>query len=233
MTEWDDLAAWWLSEVEDDAAYRDDVLPLALELFTAPTGPVLDIGCGEGRVMRELDDRTVVGCDGSWELLRVAAAGGRPVVRTELPELAWVRSASCAGSIAVMVLEHVAALDTLMAEAARVTMPGGTLVAVMNHPAYTAPRSGPIVDQSDGEILWRWGPYFAEVESHEPAGAGTVTFHHRPMGRILNAAASAGWNLEQLEERPLSPATIVRHPGLIGQEQFPRLLGIRWRRPAS
>ncbi len=230
MTGWDDLADWWLSEVDGDSAYRDDVLPLALELFAAPAGRILDLGCGEGRVMRAFHDRTVVGCDGSMELLRLASTGRRPVVCAHLPRLDWLRTGSFAGTIVVMVVEHVAAVDALLAEVARVTMPGGTLTAVMNHPAYTAPRAGPIVDQSDGEILWRWGPYFSETQSHEPAGDGTVTFYHRPMGQLLTTAASAGWSLERLEERALSPATIAHHPSLVGQEHFPRLLGARWRK---
>jgi SAM-dependent methyltransferase len=231
VTGWEGLADWWLSEVDDDPAYRDDVLPLALELFTAPTGWVLDLGCGEGRVMRELADRKVIGCDGSRELLAVAGSGDRPVVRAQLPALGWLRPDSVAGALAVMVVEHVSEIERLFAEVAYVTVAGGTLTVVMNHPSYTAPQSGPIIDQSDGEILWRWGPYFSEAEAHEPAGDGTVVFHHRSMATLLNAAATAGWNLERLEERPLSPATIARHPGLVGQEHFPRLLGIRWRKP--
>jgi len=230
VTEWERLADWWLSEVVDDTAYRDDVLPLALEMFDAPPGAVLDIGCGEGRVMRELADRGVVGCDASTELLEVATADSRPGVRARLPDLSWLRAESIAGAIAVMVVEHIAAIDRLFAEAARVTRVGGTLTAVMNHPAYTAPRSGPIVDQSDGEILWRWGPYFSHAEATEPAGDDFVTFHHRPLGEFLTAAANAGWSLERLEERPLNLETIAGNPGLIGQEHFPRLLGIRWRR---
>jgi SAM-dependent methyltransferase len=230
VTGWEGLADWWLSEVVDDPAYQDDVLPLALEVFAAPSGWVLDVGCGEGRVMRALADRMTFGCDASSELLAVASEGGRPVVQAQLPGLGWLRPGSVAGAIAVMVIEHIARLDRMFAELAEVTTAGGTLTIVMNHPAYTAPRSGPIIDQSDGEILWRWGPYFSEAEAHEPAGDGTVVFHHRSMGMLLNAAAGSGWALERLEERPLSPGTIARHPGLAGQEHFPRLLGIRWRK---
>jgi hypothetical protein len=46
----------------------------------------------------------------------------------------------------------------------------------------------------------------------------------------LNAAASAGWDLERLEEQGASPAQIERVPDLAGQEHIPRLLAGRWRR---
>lgn len=204
-------------------------MPLVLDLLGGVAGTALDLGCGEGQVMRAVEADRVIGCDWSLELLGLAAAAG-PVVRCRLPSLGWLRTGAVDHAYAVLVLEHLPAIGEFFAEAARVVKPGGTLVLVQNHPAYTPPGAGPIIDQSDGEVLWRWADYFNEAAAPEPAGTSGVTFHHRPLGVLLTVAAEAGWRLERLEERGLGPAAIARDPGMAGQEHVPRLLGVRWTR---
>ena len=138
-----------------------------------------------------------------------------------------MRDDAVAAAYAVLVLEHLEDLS-LFASAARVVKPGGTLVVVSNHPAFTAEASGPIMDPSDGEILWRWGEYFVPAAISMPTDAAPVTFYHRPLGVILEAAAAAGWVLDRFVETGFSAAAVASEPGYAGQEQMPRLLGARW-----
>lgn len=227
MTSWDPLAEWWESEVADDPAYREDVLPLLVELAgPATSGVVLDLGCGEGQGARSVGG-TVVGIDSSHLLLR-SAHRAIPVLQACLPDLGAIRDHSVAGVFAVMVIEHVEDLEALFDEAARVVRQGGWLVVVSNHPAYTAPDSGPIYDTSDGEYLWRWGPYFERSRSYEPAGPAMMVFHHRPLGDLLTAAAASGWMLDRMVERGLGEEAVRRDPTLAGQQHFPRIVGFRW-----
>ncbi len=228
MSDWERLAPWWLDEVAGDPVYREQVLPLAGDLMSGAPGPVLDLGCGEGQVLRALERADAVGCDLSMTLLR-RARRTHPVVRGRLPDLRWARSGAFGAAVAVLVLEHLPTLD-LFAEAHRVVAPGGALVVVMNHPAYTPPGAGPIVDENDGEVLWRWGRYFEEVAGTQPAGDDQVVFHHRPLGVILTAAGEAGWGLRRLVEEGLTAGAVARDPGFAGQEHMPRLLGVRWER---
>lgn len=225
MNEWEDHAEWWLGEVADDPIYRLDVLPLAKQLLGDAPGMLLDLGCGEGQMMRMVG-RSVVGCDISMPLLKRAAKAG-PVVRCELPHLDWLQTATMDSAVAVLVTEHLSELS-LFRSVARVVKPGGSLVVVANHPAFTAAEAGPIMDPSDGEILWRWGDYFAPAAVGMRAGEGDVTFYHRPLAKILNEAADAGWMLESFVEAGFSQAAIATEPGYVGQEQMPRLLGVRW-----
>ena len=192
-------------------------------------GKILDIGCGEGRLLRALEGADVVGCDLSADLLR-RVGPSVPVVQCRLPELSWLQSGTVGAAICVLVLEHVDDLEAFLAEVSRVLEPGGAFVLVMNHPAYTAPGAGPVVDLSDGEVLWRWGPYFDRASATEPAGSGLVLFHHRPLSALLNAAARQGLALRRLDERALGPEAVADQPGLAGQEHFPRLLGVKWRK---
>ena len=227
MDEWTDLAGWWYEEIADDPAFSTDIVPLLEALMPARRGPWLDAGCGEGRVARLLGDG-IVGCDLSAELLRRAAAT-HPVVQCRLPDLRWLRDGSLDGVYIVLSLEHIADLDGFLAEAHRCVATGGALVVVANHPAFTAEGAAPIVDLTDGEVLWRWGPYFTPAPVATDIVAGrTVTFHHRPLGMFLTAAAAAGWSLRVLDERPLSPAALAGRPDEAQSAHLPRLLGARW-----
>ena len=179
--------------------------------------------------MRAARSGAIVGCDVSVALLGDAAKAG-PVVQCRLPDLSWLKPAVFEAAACVLVLEHVRDMHALFGGVARVVRPGGALVVVMNHPAYTPPGAGPVIDMSDGEVLWRWGSYFDEAEGTEPAGEGTVVFHHRPLATILSSASSHGFDLLRIEEAGLDPAVVAEDPGLAGQEHLPRLLGARWRR---
>lgn len=231
MKDWDDaLADWWVREVAADPVYADEVVPLAMGMLEPhPGGRYLELGCGEGEVMRAIarSGGRAMGCDLSENLARRAAAAG-PVVVCRLPDLSWLRDGCVDGACAVLVLEHLDRPEPLFAEAARIVRPGGVLALVANHPAYTAPGSGPLVDPEDGEVLWRWGPYMEEGWSEEPAGEGSVVFHHRTLGALLTAAAGAGWCLVRMVEHGVGDRRAAEDSLLAVQRQIPRLLAVRW-----
>lgn len=215
---WSELTDWWLSEVASDPAYEEVVTPLLVEILRSEPGlTYLDAGCGEGRVMTAVSasGSVVHGLDVNADL---AARAGTAMVAdmVAMP----IRDHSYDGVYTVLTLEHVADHGSFFAEAARVTKSGGVLALVINHPIWTAPDSTPISD-FDGEVLWRPGDYFSGGSSELAAGEGSVTFHHRSMAELLNAAAVAGWNIEQMIELP--------HHELDDQEGIPRLLACRWR----
>ena len=215
---WSELTDWWLEEVSDDPAYEEVVTPLLLDALDPKANQrYLDAGCGEGRIMRLLPAMGAVvhGIDINPDL---AVRAGLAVVAdmVAMP----VRDDSYDGVYTVLTLEHVSDHQSFFAEAARVTRPGGVLALVINHPTWTAPDSTPISD-SVGEVLWRPGEYFSRGTSQVPAGEKSVTFHHRSMSDLLNAAAESGWSLEHMVEQP--------HHELEDQMGIPRLLACRWR----
>lgn len=218
---WSELFEWWVAEVADDPAYEEVVTPMLFEVFNPQPGlRYLDVGCGEGRVMRVVGDMgaTVIGLDLSEELVRHAGSG----VVADLIAMP-LRDDMFDGVYSVLTLEHVEDHVLFFSEAARVTTPGGVLALVINHPTSTAPGSTPISD-SDGEVLWRAGDYFSEGWSEVPVGGGSITFHHRSMANLLSSAAESGWCLEKMCERP--------HHEFKDQAGIPRLLACQWRSPS-
>ena len=216
---WAELSDWWLGEIGTDPAYETLVTPLLMEVLDPIKGATyLDLGSGEGRVMRAVaaSGANVLGVELSETLARES---GSPSIVAQLPEIP-VRKGSVDGAYAVLVVEHLADHRGFFSETARMVTSGGVLAVVANHPIWTAPDSSPITD-TDGENLWRPGEYFSNGTTEVTAGEGIVTFYHRSMSVLLNAAADAGWSLEQMIERP--------HHEFDDQIGIPRLLACRWR----
>lgn len=231
MSDWNELTDWWLEEVREPR-YREEVIPLFLEVFRAdPADVVLDLGCGEGRILDLVAGlgATAIGVDINLDLARIASAR-HPVFVNGLPDLACVKDESVDGAYLVLTLEHLEDSGRLFDEIARAVRPRGHLTVVVNHPVYTAPGSGPVIDPGDGELLWRFGRYLSRGRSVEPAGEHTVEFRHRPVGVLLTAAAIAGWNLEEVREQGVLPETAARDQLLGRHGDIPHLMALRWRR---
>jgi SAM-dependent methyltransferase len=230
LVDWDSIAEWWRAEVSGDPVYREDIAPMLSRLMEDSAEPLLELGCGDGQWLRWLgcDARSIIGCDRSEALLTDAAAT-HPVVLCELPWLTWLRGQSVGTAFSVFVFDLIENIDAFFAEVGRVVAPDGSLVVIINHPAFTAPGSGPFMD-SDHDVFWRWGDYFGRGSSLVPAGSAVVAMYHRSMAEILTSAARAGWQLEVLIEAPLGSAAIEREPTYAGQQAIPRFLGIRWGR---
>ena len=219
---WSELSEWWVSEIAEDPAYETVVTPALLEMLRPrPGSTYLDLGSGEGRVMRAVTEAgsSVHGVDLNRDLAQLANGAG-PVVIGALPELGFFRDDSYDGAFCVLVVEHIEDHHRMFEETARTVKPGGVLALVMNHPVWTAPGSTPVTD-FDGETLWRPGDYFSQGETTEPAGEHRVVFHHRSTAELVNSAADAGWCLERMLEAP--------HHDLTEQKGIPRLMACRWR----
>jgi SAM-dependent methyltransferase len=229
VSNWDDISGWWIEEVADDPVYREDVGPVFDRLLSGVPDPILELGCGEGQWLRRLDaPTTTFGTDGS-QLLLTQAYQTTPVVRGVLPDLGWVRSDALGGAVSLFVLDLIEDHVRFFTETERIVAPGGSLVVIINHPAFTAPGSGPFMDP-DFDVFWRWGNYLEVGSSNVPAGPGSVAMYHRSIAEFLTTAAQSGWTLEEVIEAPLGSAAIEREPSYAGQEGIPRFLGVRWRR---
>jgi SAM-dependent methyltransferase len=141
---WEDQAEHWLAWARTpghDAYwhYRDAFFPLV----TPPGCRTLEVGCGEGRVARDLAARghRVVALDSSPKLLRHAAtahAGGH-YVQADAAALPF-RDAEFDLVVAYNSLMDVEDMAGSVREAGRVLAPGGRLCFCVTHPFTDAGR---------------------------------------------------------------------------------------------
>ena len=127
--QYDDLAGeWWRPGGEFAALHW--LAAARARLVPPPSGPgavLVDVACGGGLMTAHAPGYLHVGVDLMASAAVVAAAHGVHAVRgraESLPVADGVADVVVAGEV----LEHVADLDAVVAEAARVLRPGGTLV---------------------------------------------------------------------------------------------------------
>lgn len=235
---WELHASWWEHEFTDgeDVEYVEQILPLIADVFAQHVhvgSRVLDIGCGEGQVARQLasDGYGVIGLDPTHALLGVARqrAAGPSYVRAGAASLPLKDSCTDA-AVVCLVFEHLADITAAIGEVARVLKDEATFLLLLNHPLIQIPGSGWIDDHmvEPPEQYWRLGPYLEEssqlVEVQKDI---RVRFFHRPLSVYLNTLISSGFCVDELYEPVPSPGFLDQSPRFDNAEHYPRLLAIR------
>jgi SAM-dependent methyltransferase len=177
-----------------------------LELLPPPTGLLLDVGCGEGRLPRDLKrlGYDVVGIDASPTLIAHArdadpAGDYRVADAADLP----LEGDSVDLVTAFMSLHDIDDLEKAVAEVARVLRPGGHLCLAIVHPINSAGRfeartaDAPFII---GDSYLEPRPYADVVE--RDGLRMTFTSIHRPLEAYTAALERVGLLIERLVEVP-------------------------------
>jgi SAM-dependent methyltransferase len=177
-------------------------LPHFLELLTPPGRVTVDVGCGEGRVGRELEQRGhhVVGFDFSEPAVRA-------LMEYEGDGLAAVADAGRlplpSGSVdlvtAFMSLQDLDDPAAAIHEVARVLRGGGAFCFALLHPFVSA---GDFADDKDNFVID--APYWngRRINYHTDRDGIGLTFWqmHRPLGVYTAALEDSGLMIEALRE---------------------------------
>jgi SAM-dependent methyltransferase len=175
-----------------------------LPIVPAPGRRTLDLGCGEGRLSRDLAalGHRVVAVDGSSRMISAASATD-PSIEYYVADAASLPlgSASVDLVVAFMSLQDVDDLAGAISECARVLESGGRLCVAIVHPLQSAGRFERDDDTSPFVID---GSYLDERRTRDDVGRDelVMTFHsqHRPLQSYADALATAGFMIELLRE---------------------------------
>jgi SAM-dependent methyltransferase len=206
---WEQHAQEWIvwARTEEHDGFWGGTWP-ALRATLGPPGElVIEIGCGEGRVSRELLalGHRVVGIEQSPTLASAARGANPPlsVLRGDASSLPFAE-ASVGTVVACMSLQDVDDLPGAISEAARVLRRGGRLCVAIVHPFASAQDGGvrthaPVITE----------PYLSErryVDRAERDGlAMTFVSMHRPLRAYLSACFDAGFVMSAFSEAGNKP----------------------------
>jgi SAM-dependent methyltransferase len=235
---WERHAADWIAwaRAPGHDSYWQFHRELFLELVPAPSGRTLDVGCGEGRLARDLAalGHDVVGVDASPTLL-AAAREASPDLEFHLADAASLPIPDGAFGLVVafMSLQDVDNLDATIHEAARVLAPGGRLCVAIVHPLNSA---GVFADDDVGDSPFLiHGSYLDASPYTEEVERDGYTMHfesvHRPLQAYTEALTVAGLLIEQLRE-PRLPGHAAASERSERWRRIPLFLHLRALKPA-
>lgn len=195
---WNAAAHEWAHRIREGMGGRVHLHDASIyELLPPASGLTVDLGCGEGRLTRELASRgyDVVGIDASTALVDEARAAD-PSGRYEVASIAALPFEDGAAQLAVCVnvLPHVHDLDSAAAEVARVLAPGGAFLVGTIHPVAHAGKH----DEESGEL--RITDYWDSELEAVPLGEHTVHHVRRTIEDYVTALLGAGFALSALRE---------------------------------
>jgi SAM-dependent methyltransferase len=204
---WEDHAHEWISWARTSAhdGFWTGTWPALRAMLPPPgTGPVIDVGCGEGRAARELVKlgyRAVVGVERS-PTLAVAAATAAPPIPVLIGDAAALPIADESSGLvlACMSLLDMDDFDGAVREIGRVLRPGGRLCLAVVHPFASAQD----VATMHGGVFRVSEPYLDQrryTDNVERDGlAMTFTSMHRPLSVYTSALFANGLAITALTE---------------------------------
>ena len=237
---WSHNAQWWQEGFTEgaDPEYREQILPIVAELAGGGKR-ILEVGTGEGQVLRHLGAtaprQVLLGIDPTSEQLKVAQSRsvGELYLRGDANSLP-VPSASFDVVVACLVFEHVQDAKGALAEVARVLVPGGRFLFLLNHPLFQTPDSGWVDDRVLEEQYWRIGRYLEEKVTVEEVEKDVfIPFVHRPLSAYINAAAEVGLRVERMLEPAPPQGFLDLAPEYYEARFVPRLLALAMVRGSS
>ena len=209
--------------------HRDQFLPL----LPAPGRRTCDVGCGEGRLARDLAARghRVVGIDASPTMVALARAADSSIPVCLGDAAALPLADGCADLVVhFMSLQDIDDLPGAVAEAARVLVNGGRLCIAIVHPLNSAGR---FVSEEPDSPFVIGGSYLAPrrtVEHVERDGL-EMTFHseHRPIADYFDTLERSQFLVEALREHAVPDGCFSRPRGKRWQ-RVPLFLHVRARK---
>jgi ubiquinone/menaquinone biosynthesis C-methylase UbiE len=201
--DYDNFAEAYTAETEANLVNGYYERPAILDLAGEVAGRrILDAGCGAGPLFASLRDRgaNVTGIDSSAKMLELARqrlGDGADLQLADLRRPLPFPDAMFDDVIASLVLHYLEDWTAPLSELRRVLLPGGRLIAAVDHPFQSQMQAPPGADYfavRPWSFEWTFGGQTAPM-----------TFWHRPLHAMTDAFTAAGFRIAVISEPPLAP----------------------------
>lgn len=245
-TSWEKSADWYdriLGE-RGSELYQAVVIPQSLDLLKPARGErILDLGCGQGVFSRAMADlgAQVTGVDAAPTLIEKART-----YRSRTPIRYYDRDAAQLEGLgefdaasAILCLQNMEHLETVIASTAAVLKPGGRMLWVLNHPSFRIPRQTSWGNEEERKIQYRRVDAYSStlgipimMHPGKADSESTISFH-RSMETLTQAGFKAGLCLSGLGEwyshKESQPGPRARAENR-ARKEFPLFLGLLWKK---
>lgn len=201
--DYDSFAEAYTAATEDNLVNAHYERPAILDLAGDVAGRrILDAGCGSGPLYAALRDRgaTVTGLDSSATMLQLARqrlGSGADLHLADLRSPLPFPDGTFDDVVASLVLHYLEDWTAPLAELRRVMVPGGRLIASVEHPFQSQMQAGPGADYfatRKWSFEWTFGDHRARM-----------SFWHRPLHAMTDAFTAAGFRIAVVSEPPPAP----------------------------
>lgn len=241
-TSWEKSAHSYTDSLKNRGGYYHEhlVIPGVLRLLNLrPRNSLLDIGCGEGILARNLPkDVDYLGLDASVSLISIAKKQSpqKDFLVADVTKPVDTKGKRFTHAATILALQNISDTEAVLQNVSKVLQPQGKLVIVLNHPCFRIPRlSSWGIDEARKLQYRRIDRYMTsqEIPINTNPGKGqkspiTWSFH-RPLSYYFDSLQKAGFIIEQVEEwcsDKVSVGDAARMENR-GRSEFPLFLAIK------
>lgn len=213
-TSWGKVASWYDKIVGSTGHYYHEhvIFPQLKKILIPKSGDkILDIGCGQGVYAKLLSPSVAyVGIDLAKELITKARLSDKSRSHeyyvADATKPLPVAEASFDYSLSILALQNMRNPQSAIMNMVKVLKPGGTLVLVLNHPAFRIPRQSSWgIDEGSKLEYRRVNRYLTPLEipinAHPGQKNSPVTWsYHHPISFYVQSLTSEGCVITGLEE---------------------------------
>lgn len=198
-TSWESSSKWYDNSVGQQGHYYHEniILPKLFKLLDLKGAKVLDLGCGQGILARNLPEKVpYVGVDLSQSLLQAAKGRSKNPLHTfhfaDLSKNLVLKEKDFTHAFFILSLQNIENTTLALENATNHLKEGGKLIFVLNHPCFRIPRQTHWgVDEPKKLQYRRIDSYLSSqkipIQMHpgQKEGAKTWSFHH-PLSSYIN-----------------------------------------------
>ena len=212
-TNWENVSGWYdqIVGAEGHFYHKEVILPTLLPYLKEKNARILDLGCGQGILERQIPKEIeYLGIDGSKLLIsaaekRVSSKKHSFLVQDLTKPLKVEKKFTHA--VFLLSLQNMADSVAALKNAKTALVKGGKLLLVLNHPCFRIPRQSHWgVDEGKKLQFRRMDSYLSELEipiQQKPSEGkkSVVTYsYHKPLSSLMKCLAEADFAITSIEE---------------------------------